>query len=98
MTASSSTRGFERVAVSLVPAGVGAALLYAFLGGLGVGSLVSTCVSVASALTGAFWLAGHLPSDLDGALRRHTLWAVLWMVVGVGAIGATARLATFTTP
>lgn len=90
-----SARGLERCAVALVPAGVVAALLYAVLGGLGAGNVVAASVSVTIALAGALWLSGRLAPDLDGALRRHTLLAVLWVILGIGAIGASARLATF---
>jgi len=93
--ASFTRSGVERVGVALVPAGVGGVLLYAVLGGFGAGSLFATAVSITVAVAGALWLSGRLPADLSGALRRHTLLAVLWCVVGVGAVGATARLATF---
>jgi len=85
----------RRVGVALVPMGVGAVLCYATLKGLGVGSYFATGVSIALAAAGMLWLSNRLPADLDGALRRHTWLAILWLVIGLGAIGATARFATF---
>ena len=90
-----SATGFERFGVALFPAGIGAALSYAVLGGLGVGTTVSTCVAIAGGLTGARWLSGRLPLDLDGVLRHHPLRVALWSVLGIAAIGSTAQLATF---
>jgi hypothetical protein len=87
--------GSGRVGVALVPAGVGAALGYALLNGLGVGPVVATGLPVTVAVAGTLWLSSHLPADLNGALHRHTGLAILWLVVGLGAIGTTARLATF---
>ncbi|NOT35275.1 MAG: DUF2029 domain-containing protein [Candidatus Eisenbacteria bacterium] len=69
--------------------------MFAALSGLGVDDTVAAGASVAFALAGAMWLSGRLAPELDGALRRHTLLAVLWVILGVGAIGATGRLATF---
>lgn len=87
--------GSGRVGVALVPAGVGAVLGYALLNGLGVGPVVATGLSVTMAVGGTLWLSSHLPAELNGALRRHTCLAILWLALGLGAIGATARLATF---
>ena len=86
---------FERFAVAAVPAGVGAVLLYAVLRGLGVPNRVSLSAASGLAVVGASWLSRRLPRDLDGALRRHTLLACLWLLLGIAAIGATVRLATF---
>jgi glycosyl transferase family 87 len=93
--ASLTASGVERIGVALVPSGIAAVLLYTLLSGLGVAGFPATCVSIALAFPGGLWLSSRLPHDLDGALRRHTLLAVLWAVVGVSAIAATARLATF---
>ena len=87
--------GLERFSLALVPAGVGAALLYTVLDGLGASSRVAAFASVAFAPSAALWLSTRLPSSFDGSLRRNTLRSVLWFAVGLGAIGATARLATF---
>ncbi len=93
--ASYTRPGVERVGIALLPAGVGAVLSYAVLCGLGAQSLVAMVVSIMFALAGGLWVAYSLPTDLDGALHRHTLLAILWCALGVGAIGATGRLATF---
>jgi hypothetical protein len=85
----------ERIAVALVGTGVGATLLFAVLAGLGAGQLVATGIAVAFALAGTLLWAGRLPSELDGALRQHPRLAILWLTIGLGAVGATARLATF---
>ena len=87
--------GAGRLGVALVPAGVGAALSYAVLSGLGAGSQLATGASIAFATAGMLWLSGRLPADLDGAWHKHTALAVLWLAAGLGSIGATARLATF---
>lgn len=87
--------GAGRVGVALVPAGVGAALSYAVLSGLGAGPPLATVASVALAAAGTLWLRSRLPADLDGAWREHRTLAVLWLAVGVASISATARLATF---
>lgn len=87
--------GVERVGIALVPAGVGAVLSYAVLCGLGSQFLMAVVVSITLAAAGGWWVSRCLPTDLDGALHRHTLLAILWCALGVGAIGATGRLATF---
>ena len=87
--------GPERFGLALVPAGVGAALLYAVLAGLGASIRITAFASVALASSAALWLSSRLPSSFDGSLRRSTLRSVLWLAVGLGAIGAMARLATF---
>ena len=46
-------------------------------------------------MAAALRLAGRLPSELDGTLRQHARLAILWFAIGLGAIGATARLATY---
>lgn len=94
MTAS-ATSGFERIGVAAVPAGIVAALSYPGLRALGVSSVVSASMSAAFAVVAALWLSSHLPQDFKGASRRNMLLTVLWTVIGIGAIGATARLATF---
>ena len=91
-----STRpGLEQICIAAVPAGVGAALVYTVLAGLGVPYAIALVLSIALAAAGGLWLAGRMPDELDGALRRHTLLAIIWCAVGVGAIAATARVATF---
>ena len=77
--------GSGRVGVALVPAGVGAALGYALLKGLGVGPVVATGLSVTMAVGGTLWLSSHLPAELNGALRRHTCLAILWLALGLSA-------------
>ena len=85
----------ERTAAALVGMGVCAALLFAVLVGLGAGQLVAAAIASALALAGTLFLAGRLPAQLDGALGRHPLLSILWVTIGLGAVGATARLATF---
>lgn len=87
--------GAGRVGVALVPAGVGAALCYAVLSGLGAGSRLAAGASIALAAVGMLWLSVRLPADLDRAWRQHTALTVLWLAGGLLAVGATARLATF---
>jgi alpha-1,2-mannosyltransferase len=87
--------GVERMAVALIPAGIGAALLYAILSGLGAGELLAAAVATALALAGAALLARRLPSSLDGVVRRRPVLAVAWFALGVASVGVTARLATF---
>lgn len=87
--------GIERVGASLVPAGIGAVLLNAALRGFGAGPALALGVSIATAVAGVVWLALRLPSSLDGALHRKFGLAVLWIVLGIASIGATARLSTF---
>jgi hypothetical protein len=65
------------------------------LDGLGASSRVAAFVSIAFAPSAALWLSSRLPSSFDGSLRRNALRSVLWLAVGLWAIGATARLATF---
>ena len=84
----------QRAIAALVPPGIGAGLLYPLFVGLGVSAAISTWMAVAIALAGAYWLWRRLPADLDGA-PRHRARFVLWSVLGLLAIGATARLATF---
>lgn len=84
----------QRALAALVPPGVGAALLYVLLVGLGVDAVASTWVAVVLALAGAYWLWRRLPAGVDGA-PGHLALIVLWAVLGLGSIGATARLATF---
>ena len=93
--ASVSASGFERVGVAVVPAGIVAALSYPGLRALGVPGVASASIAVAFAVAGALWLSSRLPQGLESVLRRNVLLTVLWAVVGIGAIGATARLATF---
>ena len=87
--------GLGRVFVAFVPAGIGGALAFAVLSGLGLGPVAATSVAGTLALAALTWLARRLPADLDGALRRSTPRAVLWALVGVLAVVATARLARF---
>jgi hypothetical protein len=56
--------GLERFGLALVMAGVGAALLYSVLVGVGANSRVAAFVSVAFASFTAFWLSSRLPSSL----------------------------------
>jgi hypothetical protein len=84
----------HRAIAALLPAGVGVGLLYVLFVGLGVSAVVSTGMAVVLALSGAYWLWGRLPADLDCAPRNLARLA-LWAVLGLGAIGAKARLATF---
>jgi hypothetical protein len=83
----------QRALAALTPPGVGAGLLYVLLVGLGVSAAVSTSMAVVLALVGAYWLSRRLPADLGAP--RHLAFSVLWAVLGLGAIGATARLAVF---
>ena len=87
--------GIERVAVALIPAGIGAALLFTILCGVGAGELLATALSIALAIAGAVLLARRLPSNLDGVLRRRPVLAIAWFALGLASIGVTARLATF---
>lgn len=87
--------GSERVGIALIPAGIGAVLLFSILSGLGAGELLAAAVAISLALAGAALLARRLPSSLDGVLRRRPVLAVAWFVLGVASVGATARLATF---
>jgi hypothetical protein len=87
--------GASRVLVAFVPAGVGAALAFSVLCGLGMESRLALVAAMALATAATWWLARRLPPELEDAWRTHTLLAVLWLAVGLGAVGATARLATF---
>src|SRR4029453_6470901 len=87
--------GAGRLVVALVPSGVGAAIAFPPLNGLGLGSRLAMGVSIALAAAATWLLARRLPADLDHGWRSHVGLAVVWVAVGLGAIGATARLATF---
>lgn len=87
--------GIERVGVALVPAGVAAVLFFSTLRGLGAGESLAVSLSILFAIVVAAVLARRLPSSFDGVLRRRPALAILWFVLGLASIGATARLATF---
>lgn len=83
----------ERAVVALVPAGIGAALLFAIFRGLHVPAAFG--LSIVAGACGVMWGMFRLPSD--GAWRGAPVAAAVWAVLGVGAIFATARLATYMT-
>ena len=89
-----SVSAVQRAIAALVPPGIGAGLLYPLFVGLGVSAAISTGMAVAIALAAAYCLWRRLPADLDGA-PRHLARFALWSVLGLLAVGATARLATF---
>lgn len=89
------TLGVERVGASLIPIGIGAVLLDTALRGFGLGPLLAAGVSVACAVAGIAWLARRLPANLDGVLRRRPTMAILWFLLGILSIGATAHLGAF---
>jgi len=87
--------GLERFGVSAIVTAIGAVLLACLMRGFGLATAVTSVVAIGSGLAATLWLARRLPADLDHALRRSTLPAVLWLLLGVTGVVATARLATF---
>src|SRR5947208_1021698 len=89
----------ERLAVSVVCAGVAAPMLDVVLETAGCPWLPAALASAAAFVVAVSALGRYLPRRLDGmgssGSPRQRLACVLWLLLGAVAIGQSARLSSF---
>src|SRR5450755_4768644 len=76
---------------------VGLAVPIVAVGGfaLGVPLRIGVLVALALGVSLCAWIARALPREWDGARRTHTVWSILFLVVGLAAVARTAGVAWF---
>ena len=85
----------ERLAVALVGSGIAGLVGYVGLRGLRVLPAVAALLAVLLAAGGGLWLARRLPATLDGLRKRRPWLSAAWLLLGLLAVGQTARQAAF---
>ena len=81
--------------VAIVVAGTACLAAFVLLRGLGLPWLLAAGLVLVLGAAGGAWLARRLPEALEGVRRRRPWLAAAWLLLGVVALGQTARMSTF---